>query len=578
MKKRFFTPKDSVCSLDSLVDEVKGIPSNSASPSDIWLIKFKDDTHYVYEDKEIPIKSAFMKIFVDPDNTVERYVNQRMIDALNYELKVYRDIIRPLLDLNICNNYIKYLSSGMGCTYDNLLDFLVNGKLTSKDGVSLNKTKAINNLNANLNNIYFGNPSREAINDTYDMKVKYAVPKEVKYNIIMNEQIKNSYTLYDFLFADKTLKPEEVKKGAFELMFQIAYACYCMSLSKMNHNDIHAGNIFVTKHEKAKVYEYWINGESYKIKTKYFASVYDFDRAYTIRLGKNTNLEGDACTFGYQCNVYVENKDIVKMLCYICASRTMKDVRSKVIKMVSKNKFIRNTLSDSYRSGCFFREIGRNPEDITKFLNKCFDTLTILNSIYQELPDVKGEASEVVYCSSGFFDKDGKIDMKKYKIYVSTLYKKLLDSDEPIVIPKTIKKKIPGKADDKKLDLTQGCPSGKIRNPDTNRCVNRDGAIGQKIIDKKVGKLAGKPNDDKPDRKPPGKPEHCPSGKILNPETGKCVKRDGAIGKKILKDVPKKVDMKDCPSGKIRNPATGRCVNIDGAVGKKILADLKKKV
>ena len=74
----------------------------------------------------------------------------------------------------------------------------------------------------------------------------------------------------------------------------------------------------------------------------------------------------------------------------------------------------------------------------------------------------------------------------------------------------------------------------------------------------------------------PGK--ECPPGKILNPATKRCVKEDGAIGRKLRATVKKaktktpvrKTSKKPCPPGKILNPATKRCVKEDGAIGRKL--------
>ena len=44
----------------------------------------------------------------------------------------------------------------------------------------------------------------------------------------------------------------------------------------------------------------------------------------------------------------------------------------------------------------------------------------------------------------------------------------------------------------------------------------------------------------------------CPEGKIINPETGNCIKEE-SLGEAIIKQ---------CPEGKILNPLTGRCKNI----------------
>jgi hypothetical protein len=66
----------------------------------------------------------------------------------------------------------------------------------------------------------------------------------------------------------------------------------------------------------------------------------------------------------------------------------------------------------------------------------------------------------------------------------------------------------------------------------------------------------------------------CPSDKILNPKTGRCVNKTGKIGKDLLKtnvEKPKIILKNECPSDKILNPKTGRCVNKTGKIGKDLL-------
>ena len=82
----------------------------------------------------------------------------------------------------------------------------------------------------------------------------------------------------------------------------------------------------------------------------------------------------------------------------------------------------------------------------------------------------------------------------------------------------------------------------------------------------------------------------CPPGSFRNPATNRCVKKSGALGKKILKDHPSlrsrspvliavrrprqlRVRKSPCSPGKIRNPATNRCVDRFGRVGKKIVGE-----
>ena len=59
-------------------------------------------------------------------------------------------------------------------------------------------------------------------------------------------------------------------------------------------------------------------------------------------------------------------------------------------------------------------------------------------------------------------------------------------------------------------------------------------------------------------------PRECPPDKILNPATNKCVKRTGAIGRRLV----------GCAPDEILNPVTGRCVKRNGTVGRRLLRNM----
>ncbi len=72
------------------------------------------------------------------------------------------------------------------------------------------------------------------------------------------------------------------------------------------------------------------------------------------------------------------------------------------------------------------------------------------------------------------------------------------------------------------------------------------------------------------------KTKTCSANKILNPKTGRCVRKSGAIGRRLsAKRVPKASyrrgrATKSCSRGKVRNPASGRCVKRSGRVGRRL--------
>ena len=124
------------------------------------------------------------------------------------------------------------------------------------------------------------------------------------------------------------------------------------------------------------------------------------------------------------------------------------------------------------------------------------------------------------------------------------------------------------------------CSEDKICNPETGKCVKKDGRKGKKLVPQRASKCEG---------------VKCSEDKICNPETGKCVKKDGRIGKKLVppraaspraaspraaspRASPRaasprasKCEGVKCSEDKICNPETGKCVKKDGRKGKKLV-------
>ncbi len=113
------------------------------------------------------------------------------------------------------------------------------------------------------------------------------------------------------------------------------------------------------------------------------------------------------------------------------------------------------------------------------------------------------------------------------------------------------------------------CPPNKVLNPATGRCVLKTGAIGKKILaaqaapqkqpaakkaahQKQPAKKASPQKQPAAKKAAPQKPAAqkqiiCPPDKILNPATGRCVKKTGTIGKKLLGQQSKAKAVKTSP-------------------------------
>lgn len=358
------TEYSNVCEMAKcLTGNVVGLSSDSASPTDTWIVDFIDGTTHENE----PIKNAFLKMWISNEtfkrtNTAEDDKFQELMaknSGLNYEVAVYRDIVKPLIETNICTNFIKFLGAGKDCSFDDVVSMAMGSG--NKSGISSYEDNVFSTsvIIANDNNSIM---KRKKITDTYTTeeveKLEVSAPrKTVKekftYNIIANEVIKpGTMSLSEFL--DKTV--DNVVKS--KVIFQALAACYAMSCSKMIHNDLHLGNVYIEPlnevdesklppgwsrkvSSQGKTYYYnqaknestWIHpgitygkstrmnylygGDLYTFETNYIAKVFDFDRSYVQRFGNNPFLHKEkdwVCDDYSQCNKYIENLDALKLM------------------------------------------------------------------------------------------------------------------------------------------------------------------------------------------------------------------------------------------------------------------------
>jgi len=133
------------------------------------------------------------------------------------------------------------------------------------------------------------------------------------------------------------------------------------------------------------------------------------------------------------------------------------------------------------------------------------------------------------------------------------------------------------------------CPPGKELNPRTNRCVNvcKEGFERDKNFKCRGTRKRGRPKQDRRIERESANKKVCPEGKRLNPYTNRCVKkcipgyvRDINFRCKKSRIIrgrgrPKKTESnrtsnltrkrslnKVCPDGKVLNPNTNRCVKV----------------
>jgi hypothetical protein len=393
------------------VERINGLSSNSASPTDTWILKFKPDAPIYHRYKKID--DCFFKIFIEPSSIKDpdyEYLNE--LEGLSYERDVYSDVIYPVIKNNVCSNFVKYLSSRY-CTYDNLLDLLnYNGsnnerKLLRNISCMYENDKGRPSITSNL----LGRPTSTSFRE---------LAENLDYWILCTKNMTNPKFLYDLLI-DRSLTTQSL----LELMFQIAISCYVMSLSHTTHNDLHYKNIFVETSSSANTYKYIIGEnendfDEYIITSKYNTYIYDFDRAYVENMGDNPLLEGWACDDYYQCNKYIDNKDIIFLLSQIHEETSKHDIKKFIIEIVKKNDAIQNRIVKEKLNLAINHSLPS--EDYERYFNNTLEILKNIHAFYKvgittepEHEPEPVEKENVFLCLESFFNRNGRFMENKCK-------------------------------------------------------------------------------------------------------------------------------------------------------------------
>jgi len=140
----------------------------------------------------------------------------------------------------------------------------------------------------------------------------------------------------------------------------------------------------------------------------------------------------------------------------------------------------------------------------------------------------------------------------------------------------------------KKTLSKKKCQSDKLKNPKTSRCVKKKGKIGKKILKEKIlnpatnryvlkkGKIGKKISKIVP--KVIEKEIPLPVVNVLNEEEELKKVRDESLRRRQSFNNLKNNDKKKCPLDKIKNPETSRCVKKNGRLARRIRVSASGKI
>jgi hypothetical protein len=302
---------------------VEGIPANSVSPTDIWFLTGSLRGMF-------PTGRAVMKIWADARSPGaadaggmwESVIPEAL--GLEYERRVYRRIVDPLMRTRRCTAFVQMLADGVRCTFDTLLSVLQAG-FPSKPEPAL-RAALHSNVRA-MSKLPRSGSERVSIQDAIAKPSSDALTPDAvfeqertEYSYILLSAAPKSAVDLTKVFVD--LERPRLSRRHLSLLFSLSFALLALAVSKTSHHDMHLGNAFVVPLPTPQRRTYVVDGHHYTHVALFDVFVFDFDRAHSVALGTNWLLEEN---LGIQLNEFTASLDFVKLFGYVygCTSGSL---------------------------------------------------------------------------------------------------------------------------------------------------------------------------------------------------------------------------------------------------------------
>jgi hypothetical protein len=356
---------------------VQGIPSKSASSSDIFIVKdLKDHKEY------------FFKMFIDHYTlnikTTNKIKSGKMLSAdtqqLIREIRFYKTLREQVIIPHNSRNFLCIQGDGFFNTTE-YIDLVLKSTQLSYNQVSQNviqNTLYMLSQSENREAIDTKRPEISFVENNYSMSEKSWIDfsQPIFYRFMMTPKIQNMY-------LEKGLAQELNKglnaKGFMNYIFILFLNQYIMSCYGMNQNDLHWANIlmddtyFGPSSLHCRQYLLVYDQEVLLIQNRYILYMYDFDRS--VKQGEYFSALNDPNLIsGGNCPEYHPKRDFIRTLCMV-----YRFIRDQNKSKISDFSDIQNDILNLFISNSYVRELIKQDHHMDQ--NSCllqdFDNISL---------------------------------------------------------------------------------------------------------------------------------------------------------------------------------------------------------
>lgn len=246
------------------------------------------------------------------------------LGGMEYENKIYSEIIHQIVKQKISPNFVEFVTLKSEPFKKFMQTFHGYRFETSKDWVNALKyfmTRATSgDKDLNFLDIFLLNKfdilskTLTMVKDLEQLARIYADNIDVVF-VVTKRVLGVQNKIFDFVTTSRTTTEEELK----EILFQLFFNLYLMQKIKLQHNDLHDGNILIETLPKRKKILYVVDGTKYTVTTKYLLRIYDWDLAYVDDsfYGVNSRIDDVKHVKAGIRNEIVKNFDFYHILCAV---------------------------------------------------------------------------------------------------------------------------------------------------------------------------------------------------------------------------------------------------------------------
>jgi hypothetical protein len=318
-------------SWNALVEAVDGLASDSTSFSDTWIVHLREGVWH----RGRPIQAVFAKVWMEPrslltlrseidcewmetwrgesprvttatplvdtgvldfgESDCDHRVKSCMVSARNvqlstlrmeYEVAFHQEVVQPLLEHNVCPNFVWFVASTTKTGTDLYTDMCLDEQSFVRSTLfmaGLNRVFATSGDRVQRPSVTDHVPTEEHASHrlcTTMLARRYRM-------LLCLPFAKGHLTLSDYLRQHLPATTESLEAELWSVLFQVLAACYALWLSGASHHDMHLTNIVLTTDGCPSVCTYAYADASHTFRLTRHVKIFDFDYSICGRLRRN---------------------------------------------------------------------------------------------------------------------------------------------------------------------------------------------------------------------------------------------------------------------------------------------------